>query len=159
MTANDHQVGGAHYKKNHFQPWDWDKYGVGYYECNVIKYITRWRDKNGLEDLQKARHYVLKLIEEHKVFGRMNRCASTKVFTYELCDDYQKAWKLDTTESAIFQTMLRWRDERLLGQAVGWIQELIDGNPASNVRATNQVDREPTVAPVASVEPGEPDIG
>jgi hypothetical protein len=158
VKANDHQVGGAHYKHHFFQPWDWDRYGVGYLECNVIKYITRWRNKNGLEDLKKARHYVLKLIEENRVHGRTNRVASIKLIPYELCDDYQRSWKLDTTECAIFQSMIRWQNQTLLHQCVGWIQELIDGNPASNVRTTNEVDSEPTVEPVAPVEPGEPNI-
>jgi len=32
-------------------------------EANVVKYITRWRDKNGLEDLRKAMHYIQLLID------------------------------------------------------------------------------------------------
>ena len=31
--------------------------------CNIVKYITRWRDKGGVDDLRKARHYLDKLIE------------------------------------------------------------------------------------------------
>ncbi|MNU03291.1 hypothetical protein D3C72_2472560 [compost metagenome] len=32
-------------------------------EGNVIKYVTRWRKKNGLEDLKKAKHYLELLME------------------------------------------------------------------------------------------------
>jgi len=37
---------------------------LGFCEGNVIKYITRWRLKNGREDLLKARHYIDMLIED-----------------------------------------------------------------------------------------------
>lgn len=64
MSANDRQVGGEHYKAKEIQPWDaivaWN---CGFLDGNVIKYITRFRDKGGLEDLHKARHYLDKLIE------------------------------------------------------------------------------------------------
>ena len=32
-------------------------------EGNIIKYVTRWRDKNGIADLLKARHYIDLLLE------------------------------------------------------------------------------------------------
>ena len=64
MKANDQQVAGSHYKKQVIQPWDYiAANNIGYFEGNIIKYISRWRDKNGLEDLRKARHYLDKLIE------------------------------------------------------------------------------------------------
>ena len=63
MSANDLQVGGDHYKKA-IQPWDFvASNNLGFFEGNIIKYVTRWRDKNGVEDLRKARHYLDKLIE------------------------------------------------------------------------------------------------
>lgn len=36
---------------------------LGWHEGNVIKYITRWREKDGVRDLQKAKHYIELLIE------------------------------------------------------------------------------------------------
>ena len=64
MKANDQQVAGSHYKKQTIQTWDYiAANNIGYFEGNIIKYISRWRDKNGLEDLRKARHYLDKLIE------------------------------------------------------------------------------------------------
>ncbi len=35
---------------------------VGFYKGNVIKYLTRYREKNGLEDLKKAQVYLIRLI-------------------------------------------------------------------------------------------------
>lgn len=59
-----HQIGGLHYKKLSIQPVEFiHANGIGYFEGNVIKYVSRWRDKGGLEDLEKARHYLDLLIE------------------------------------------------------------------------------------------------
>jgi hypothetical protein len=64
MSAFKEQVGGGHYKDLAIQPAEFiHKNGIGYMEGAVIKYLTRWRNKNGLEDLKKARHYLDLLIE------------------------------------------------------------------------------------------------
>lgn len=64
MSANEVQVGGNHYKQQPIQPWDYiAANNLGFFEGNVVKYVTRWRDKAGVEDLKKARHYLDKLIE------------------------------------------------------------------------------------------------
>ena len=66
MSANDEQVGGTHYKDKAIQPWDYIvANNLGYLEGNIIKYVSRWRDKGGVDDLLKARHYLDKLIEVH----------------------------------------------------------------------------------------------
>lgn len=65
--ASDYQVGGDHYKKQGVQPWDIiDQYSLNFYAGNVIKYLLRYQFKNGLEDLQKAEHYIKRLIEIEK---------------------------------------------------------------------------------------------
>jgi hypothetical protein len=64
MSANDSQVGGTHYKNNAVQPWDYIiANDLGYLEGNIVKYITRWRKKGGIDDLRKVLHYTQKLIE------------------------------------------------------------------------------------------------
>ena len=64
MTANDEQVGGTHYKSKTIQPWDYiAANNIGYFEGNIIKYVSRWQEKGGVNDLQKALHYLQKLIE------------------------------------------------------------------------------------------------
>ena len=63
--ANDRQEGGDHYQNKAIQPWDYIiSNNIGYLEGNVIKYVSRYKEKHGLEDLKKARHYLDKLIEE-----------------------------------------------------------------------------------------------
>jgi hypothetical protein len=63
LSANEKQVGGVHYQKS-IQPWDYiiaNK--LGYLEGNIVKYVSRWKDKGGVQDLKKAQHYLQKLIE------------------------------------------------------------------------------------------------
>lgn len=58
------QVGGGHYKSMAIQPVEYiTKNNLGYCEANVIKYISRWRDKGGKKDLDKAKHYIDLLIQ------------------------------------------------------------------------------------------------
>ena len=61
------QVGGNHYKELPIQPVQYIyENGIGYFEGNVIKYVTRWRSKGGIPDLEKAKHYIDMLIEFEK---------------------------------------------------------------------------------------------
>ena len=66
--TNAVQVGGNHYTSKSVQPWEamesWmsEEAFKGYIWGNVIKYMARWEDKGGVEDLKKARHYLDKLI-------------------------------------------------------------------------------------------------
>ena len=58
------QVGGNHYKDLVIQPIEYIvKNNLPYMEGNIVKYITRWRKKNGIQDLQKVIHYTQMLIE------------------------------------------------------------------------------------------------
>lgn len=61
------QHGGNHYKKLKIQPVEYIMAnGIPYMEGNVIKYCTRWKDKGGIEDLKKAKHYLEILIENEQ---------------------------------------------------------------------------------------------
>ena len=65
MSAIDKQIGGDHYKGMAIQPIQYIQANkLSYIEGNIVKYISRWRDKNGIEDLLKIKHYVEFLIEE-----------------------------------------------------------------------------------------------
>lgn len=64
MSALDRQEGGSHYKDLPIQPVEYIyANAMGYFEGNVVKYISRWRAKNGIADLEKAKHYIDLLIE------------------------------------------------------------------------------------------------
>lgn len=58
------QVGGSHYKDMAIQPLEFiHANGIPFAEGSVIKYVSRWRSKNGIADLEKARHFIDLLIE------------------------------------------------------------------------------------------------
>jgi hypothetical protein len=78
MSANDKQVDGKHYQLA-IQPWDYITLNrLGYLEGNIIKYVTRYKEKNGTRDLEKARHYLDKLIEVNAAQSdtNCNHCVS-----------------------------------------------------------------------------------
>lgn len=63
MSALKKQEGGSHYKLP-IQPVEYiTKNGLSFIEGNVVKYITRHRDKNGAEDIRKAIHYCELLLK------------------------------------------------------------------------------------------------
>lgn len=58
------QEGGNHYKNLTIQPIDYIyKNNIGFIEGCVIKYVTRWQSKGGIEDLKKAQHFLNLLIQ------------------------------------------------------------------------------------------------
>lgn len=77
MSAINSQIGGSHYKQCAIQPVEYiHANGLGYFEGNVLKYITRWRDKGGIADLEKAKHYIELLIElENQANAQLVDCA------------------------------------------------------------------------------------
>lgn len=62
--SDKEQIGGNHYKGLPIEPWNYiASNGLGYFEGNVVKYVTRWKVKGGIQDLEKALHYLQKLID------------------------------------------------------------------------------------------------
>lgn len=63
-SALETQVGGNHYKDLKIQPIEFIyANNIPFCEANAIKYLCRWRNKNGKQDLLKARHYIDLLIQ------------------------------------------------------------------------------------------------
>ena len=53
------QIGGEHYRDQKIQPIEYiHANNLPFIEGCVVKYITRWREKGGIQDLQKVRHYL-----------------------------------------------------------------------------------------------------
>ncbi|HEX6826971.1 MAG TPA: DUF3310 domain-containing protein [Nitrospiraceae bacterium] len=80
--ANKRQVGGDHYSKyGDLQPWDtWMPWNLNGFQCNVVKYVVRYRDKEGIRDLEKAKHYLDKLIElERERYGNETKTKARSV--------------------------------------------------------------------------------
>ena len=63
--SKDIQIGGTHYKDLEIQPIDYILGNqLGYCEANVVKYVSRWQSKGGIDDLRKAKHYIDFLIDK-----------------------------------------------------------------------------------------------
>jgi hypothetical protein len=83
MSANLYQVGGNHYVEQAIQPWDFIvSNDLGFLEGNIIKYVARYKSKDGIDDLQKAMHYLTKLIEveneRNRQHERLQKAATRK---------------------------------------------------------------------------------
>ena len=60
----ERQVGGNHYKSLKIQPIEYIiANNLGWCEGNIVKYITRWKQKNGVDDIKKVIHYAEMLIQ------------------------------------------------------------------------------------------------
>lgn len=69
-TAGRKQVGGDHYEKKRIQPIEYIiANNLGFCEGNIVKYITRYQDKDGMKDLEKCRDYIDILIQQEKDKG------------------------------------------------------------------------------------------
>ena len=54
----DKQIGGSHYKDFYIQPYEFiSKNELTFFQGNVVKYVLRYPYKNGIEDLEKIKHY------------------------------------------------------------------------------------------------------
>jgi len=65
-VANDYQIGGSHYRLHNDRQQHWDyawSRKFDFFQYQITKYVERWRDKGGLDDLRKARHFLDKYIE------------------------------------------------------------------------------------------------
>jgi hypothetical protein len=65
LFPTSRQEGGDHYKKHSIQPYTFiTKNNLSFFQGNVIKYVVRYKDKNGIEDLKKIIHYCELEIEQ-----------------------------------------------------------------------------------------------
>ena len=64
MSARDKQIGGNHYRNLAIQPVEYNHANkIPFIEGSIIKYATRWREKGGIDDLRKIKHFADLLIE------------------------------------------------------------------------------------------------
>lgn len=95
MKANDRQIGGDHYK-GEYQHWDFaSATNMPYVIGCATKYISRWKNKNGVEDLQKSTHYLEKA-EECCEYMEVNHINTEHVerFVKQLGREEKRAIKL-----------------------------------------------------------------
>jgi len=110
--ANDNQVGGNHYQST-FQHWDLVVVcGLGYFEGQVTKYVSRWKSKGGVQDLRKAAHFA------HKMMEVIGECPSVKISVAERkqkAEDFCKVNKISGFEAMIIKIFCAWNSKYDIG--------------------------------------------
>lgn len=72
VSAVEGQVGGDHYTRMKIQPITYVlENDIPFPEGNIIKYVSRWRNKGGVEDLKKAKHMLQVLIDYEESKARV----------------------------------------------------------------------------------------
>lgn len=123
--VNQEQIGGEHYKLAKFQHWDFviaNK--LGYFEGQITKYVCRWRDKGGVNDLKKSVHYLAKLISAIRA-GNLP-LPQPRGEVSNLADLHNSYPQMSITELGILRTMSIYTTEQQLYQAGELIQGLLE---------------------------------
>jgi hypothetical protein len=108
---NETQIGGQHYREANSAYQHWDlvaDYGLNYFLGVMTKYVCRWHKKNGLQDLEKAKHYLQKfmfLVQE----GRMSNFKERRL-SLELAKKFCKEQNLSEVEREIIMESITCRD-------------------------------------------------
>lgn len=108
MSALKEQVGGNHYKKYKIQPAEYaHANNLDFFQGSVVKYITRFRDKNGKQDLEKIKHLCDYLIElEYKDNSKpiIAWGNESSIFAYVVCKkDYNPCKNIEFKKGELYQ--------------------------------------------------------
>lgn len=103
MSALDIQIGGSHYRNKGIQPIELIvALNLNFIEGNIVKYITRYKEKNGVQDLMKCIHYSQLAIElkciKHNIVIHNN---------YELILQYVKTNDLCSVQTYVLNSCLQ----------------------------------------------------
>lgn len=137
MNASDRQVGGSHYrvKKGGVGHWDYCvEVNVPYLEGCATKYLTRWRKKNGLQDLEKVEHFIQKRLESwHTHVGILKGANKKEALFKRFCEDNS----IPHEERCIIDQVMHWKRPDQLIAAIEMVRKLIiiakeeEGQPTS----------------------------
>lgn len=120
-SANQMQVGGSHYASG-MQHWDLiERHGIGYLEGCATKYVTRARKKNGQQDLRKAEHFIVKLLELYDAGVRLPR----GVVPVNTLSEFAKANELNPLEMSVITLLCGWNCRAHLEAALKDTRDLL----------------------------------
>lgn len=122
MTANETQVGGAHYRTP-FQHWDLVvELKLDYFTGQITKYVTRHRKKGARTDLEKALHFASKLRE----LSSLDLVKPQHLFpTVDTMDRYFAANDLPPDDCSVIGAACRWSGTKDLAWLCIAIKNLI----------------------------------
>lgn len=124
MSANERQVAGEHYKRPG-KPQHWDLiiecFGGRYLEGCITKYLSRHARKDGRIDLEKAGHYLQKLMESPHCapLNGLYRLPRHYDMINEFCAD------LPAPEARLFKALSEWGSKDDLRRCADWLDALI----------------------------------
>jgi len=127
MSANERQVGGDHYKTE-YQHWDfavrWQQ--NRYLESQATKYLSRWRKKAGLQDLEKASHYIEKTIEEAMAGNIIPPMRHINGRLMEQVRGFCNSCNMSPIEMGIVYKLCSWPSVQLLYSAQSELRNFIE---------------------------------
>lgn len=126
---NRRQIGGTHYHAD-YAHWDWiAEIGLGYFEGQITRYVMRYKKKDGAQALEKAMHFVEKLIEVFECgwvhppkFGRL-------AVTSECTVRFALANDLDATQTHVCTLVSVWETKQDLLKIHIELRNMLEGYP------------------------------
>jgi len=123
------QVGGSHYGGSKFQHWDFVlQCNQDYLSAVATKYLARWRDKGGVQDVQKAISYVDKMIAaclEAGYGGFEYKPTTNHAKAHELWPRYLESYPLPDHERGATQNLIFWETIIDLERAIESMQRIV----------------------------------
>ena len=110
MDVNKEQIGGTHYKTK-YEHWDYVlDVGLDYFGGQLTRYVSRWRKKDGVQDLRKALHYINKMIAVYDRLPKVARDAAEYIEVRRKTQEFAEANGLTDVERAICITVALWEE-------------------------------------------------
>lgn len=120
MNTTVQQVGGTHYAAA-YQHWDWAaETALGYLESAGTKYVSRWRQKGGAQDLEKAASYLVKLQKVAATVPRLVPAGERELADDDRLRRFLSSADVPAIEAHIIALVDGWTRDN------GWLEEAID---------------------------------
>lgn len=133
MSALDIQISGRHYKGMAVQPVEfWHQCLMGGSESSTLKYESRWKEKGGLKDLEKGRHFILLVMEDDayiRLFRRMREAFPLYRGLIPDVEPFLQVNHIAGPQAGVIRYVYNWNrsaQQSDLRAALKWADEAID---------------------------------
>ena len=140
-TTAVQQVGGTHYAAD-YQHWDWAaETALGYLESAGTKYVSRWRQKGGAQDLEKAASYLVKLQKVATTIPGLVPAGERGLADNDRLRRFFDSADVPATEAHIIALVDGWTQENeWLGEAISLITVLAEDARTPRPDPTGQAE-------------------